>query len=53
VDAVTAGRVSWSIDPLHCIAYFVPDAEERYEALGMRGQMPYFAARSAPMAGTA
>ena len=34
---------------MHSISYFVPEAAERFGALGMQGRMPYFAARSAPM----
>lgn len=49
MDAFAAGRLSRTIDILHSISYFVPEAAERFGALGMEGRMPYFAARSAPM----
>jgi hypothetical protein len=49
VDAFAAGRLLRTIDIVHSISYFVPDAAERFGALGMQGRMPYFAARSAPM----
>jgi hypothetical protein len=49
VDAFAAGRLLRTIDILHSISYFVPEAAERFGALGMEGRMPYFAARSAPM----
>jgi hypothetical protein len=53
VDAFAAGRLVRTIDPLHSVSYFVPDAAERFGALGMEGRMPYFAARSAPMGAVA
>lgn len=38
------------LDPLHSLIYFVPEAEERYTAAGLRpGRMGYFASRSAAM----
>ena len=49
MDPFSAGRTSRSIDPLHSISYFAPDAAERFGELGMEGRTPYFAARSAPM----
>jgi hypothetical protein len=49
VDAFSAGRLTRTLDPLHSVAYFVPDVGERFGALGMQGRTPYFAARSAPM----
>lgn len=39
-----------SVEVLHDVVYFAPDAKARYEALGLRGYwMGYFASRSAPM----
>ena len=49
MDAFSAGQLSSTLDPLHSVAYFVPDVAERFGALGMQGRTPYFAARSAPM----
>ena len=49
MDAFSAGRLTRTLDPLHSVAYFVPDVGERFGALGMQGRTPYFAARSAPM----
>ncbi|MEO3760639.1 hypothetical protein ABGB19_20430 [Mycobacterium sp. B14F4] len=49
MDAYGAGRLTRSIDSLHSLSYFVPDAAERFGALGMHGLTPYFAVRSAPM----
>lgn len=53
MDAYTAGRLTRSIDALHSLSYFVPDAAEQFGALGMRGLTPYFAVRSAPMGAVA
>lgn len=45
-----AYRCHRSLDSLHAIVYFAPEAEERFTAAGLRpGQMGYFASRSAPM----
>jgi hypothetical protein len=49
VDAFAAGQLSRSLDPLHSASYFVPEAAEKFGALGLQGRMAYFAARSAPM----
>jgi hypothetical protein len=38
VDAFAAGRLSRTIDTLHSISYFVPEAAERFGALGMEGR---------------
>jgi hypothetical protein len=39
-----------SLDSLHAMVYFAPEAEERFTAAGLRpGRMGYFASRSAPM----
>jgi hypothetical protein len=49
VDALTAGKLIRAFDRLHSVSYFVPEAAERFGALGMEGRTPYFAVRSAPM----
>ncbi len=49
MNAFSAGRLTRTLDPLHSVAYFLPDVAERFGALGMQGRTPYFAARSAPM----
>jgi hypothetical protein len=49
VDAFAAGQLSRALDRLHSVVYFVPDANEKFGALGMDGRMHYFASRSAPM----
>src|SRR5436305_15281451 len=39
-----------ALEPIHTLVYFVPEAGERYTALGLKGGMRgYFASRSAPL----
>jgi hypothetical protein len=43
-------RKTWrTIEPLHGMIYFVPEAAEAYARLGVTGRNGYFASRSAPM----
>ena len=43
-------RKTWrTLEPLHGMVYFVPEATEAYERLGVTGRAGYFASRSAPM----
>jgi len=44
-------RKTWrSLEPLHAMIYFVPEAQAAYEAVGIRGsRMGYFASRAAAM----
>jgi hypothetical protein len=49
VDAFGAGRLTRSLDPLHAIVYFVPEANEKFGELGLDFRAHYFASRSAPM----
>lgn len=43
-------RKTWrTLEPLHGIIYFVPEAAEAYARLGITGQAGYFASRAAPM----
>jgi hypothetical protein len=45
---MTLGRRAWqAIEPLHSFIYFVPEAAQRFEALGLAGSQGYFASRSA------
>lgn len=45
-----SGRAHRALEALHSMIYFVPEAEQRYVAIGLRpGRMGYFASRSAPM----
>jgi hypothetical protein len=50
MDPVVARKTWRTIEPIHSMVYFVPEAAERYAALGLRGnRMGYFASRSAAM----
>jgi hypothetical protein len=43
-------RKTWrTVEPLHGMIYFVPEAAEAYERLGITGRAGYFASRAAPM----
>ena len=43
-------RKTWrTLEPLHGMIYFVPEAGEAYSALGVDGRAGYFASRAAPM----
>ncbi|MGC5011676.1 SCO6745 family protein [Streptosporangium sp. DT93] len=45
---VQLARQSWRrLEPLHGMIYFVPEATERYAALGVDGRAGYFASRAA------
>ena len=49
-DAEVWARKTWrTLEPIHGMIYFAPEAAARYEALGLRGRSGYFASRSAPM----
>jgi hypothetical protein len=44
------GRKTWrTLEPLHGMVYFAPEAASAYEALGLQGAAGYFVSRSAPM----
>jgi hypothetical protein len=49
VSAVTARKTWRTVEPLHGMVYFAPEAAESYRRLGLAGQSGYFASRSAPM----
>ena len=47
-------RKTWrTLEPLHGMIYFVPEAAEAYERLGIKGRAGYFASRAAPMGAVA
>jgi hypothetical protein len=47
-------RKTWrTVEPLHGMIYFVPEAAEEYATLGIAGRDGYFASRSAPMGAVA
>jgi hypothetical protein len=49
MDPIQARKTWRTLEPIHGMIYFVPEAARRYEALGLEGQMGYFAGRAAPM----
>ena len=50
LDAKIVARAHRSLDSLHALIYFAPEADEEFTAVGLRpGRMGYFASRSAPM----
>jgi hypothetical protein len=47
-------RKTWrTLEPLHGMIYFVPEATDAYERLGITGRAGYFASRAAPMGAVA
>ncbi|MCU1483302.1 MAG: hypothetical protein JWN67_48 [Actinomycetia bacterium] len=49
MDPTIARRTWRTLEPIHGMIYFAPEATERYEALGLRGHQGYFASRAAGM----
>jgi hypothetical protein len=50
MDPVIARKTWRTLEPIHGMIYFVPEADERYRALGLTtNRMGYFASRSAAM----
>jgi hypothetical protein len=49
VDAFAAGRLTRTLDTLHSVVYFAPEANEKFGELGLDFRTHYFAGRSAPM----
>ena len=49
MDPTIARRTFRTLEPVHGMIYFAPEAAERYAALGLRGRSGYFASRAAPM----
>jgi len=49
VDPVVARKTWRTLEPLHGLIYFAPEAVERYAALGIEGRAGYFASRAAAM----
>ncbi len=47
--ALVAHKTWRTLEPLHGMIYFVPEATAAYAALGITGRDGYFASRSAPM----
>jgi len=49
VTPLTARKTWRTVEPLHGMVYFAPEAAESYRRLGLVGQSGYFASRAAPM----
>jgi hypothetical protein len=50
VSAALLARKTWrTLEPLHGMIYFVPEAPDAYARLGISGRSGYFASRAAPM----
>ena len=50
ITSQESGAVAGTLEPLHSMIYFVPEADERYVAAGLEsGPMGYFAPRAAPL----
>jgi hypothetical protein len=52
-DALVARKTWRTVEPLHGMIYFVPEATEAYARLGIMGRTGYFASRAAPMGAAA
>ena len=53
-EAARRARKTWrTLEPAHGMVYFVPEAAEEYEHLGITGTAGYFASRAAPMGAVA
>jgi hypothetical protein len=48
-DALLARKTWRTLEPLHGMIYFVPEAAEAYARIGITGRSGYFASRAAPM----
>jgi hypothetical protein len=50
VDPIIARKTFRTLEPLHGLIYFAPEADEAYSAVGLKGnRMGYFASRAAAM----
>src|SRR5947209_16725492 len=49
VGPVVARKTWRTLEPIHGLIYFAPEAAERYTALGIEGRAGYFASRAAAM----
>lgn len=49
LEPVVARKTWRTVEPLHGMIYFAPEAIERYAAIGLEDRSGYFASRSAPM----
>jgi len=49
VAPLTARKTWRTVEPLHGMVYFAPEADRSYASLGLEGRSGYFASRAAPM----
>jgi hypothetical protein len=49
LSPLTARKTWRTVEPLHGMIYFAPEASDSYARLGLRPEAGYFASRSAPM----
>ncbi|MGZ6888158.1 MAG: SCO6745 family protein [Acidimicrobiia bacterium] len=49
LDPTVARRTWRTVEPIHGMIYFSPEAAAAYEQLGLTGRMGYFASRAAPI----
>jgi len=49
VDPVVARKTWRTLEPVHGLIYFSPEADERYAGIGITGRTGYFASRAAAM----
>ena len=49
VDPMIARRTWRTLEPIHGMIYFVPEAVDAYRAIGVTGRSGYFGSRAAPM----
>lgn len=49
MEPITARQTWRTVEPIHGMIYFSPEATAAYESLGLTGRMGYFASRAAPM----
>jgi hypothetical protein len=52
-EALLARKTWRTVEPLHGMIYFVPEAAEAYARIGITGRTGYFASRAAPMGAVA
>ena len=49
INSVVARKTWRTLEPIHGLIYFAPEAEERYASVGIEGRAGYFASRAAAM----
>jgi hypothetical protein len=52
MEPIVAHKTHRTLEMIHGLVYFAPEATEAYAALGIKGRSGYFASRSAPMGAT-